>query len=427
MPTRAARSLALTAPGRAPAGERPATGERMQAAERRPPERPRRLGLVLALLVAVTMLPVSVVALLQPAAGLTPSPAILAAVLVALAVLHTASVAAHRVPRTAFAVGTAAMLALALLPLAGGVAAAMLPSSLAFLLLIAHAAGSPNAAAGWGRLLRWGALAVGLAGSALITAVHLLRAGRDDPLVSLGELLGLAAMVSAAWLVGALDRARREQAAEAEDVRLRHAIDAERTRIGRDLHDVVSHSLTVMVAQAEAARLLAETEPARSIAAIERVASTGRDAMHGLRGMVRLLDDGGPAEREPTPGLAGLAALVAGTASPQHDTAFAERGQRRPLPPDAELALYRAVQEALTNAVRHVAPPVRIRVELVWGEADVVVTVLDDGGGGRASTREGAGTGLIGLAERLRQAGGDLAIWRDRGWSVRASLPIEAP
>lgn len=383
--------------------------------------RPRRVALVLALLVAVTMLPMSVVVLLQPAAGLTPPPGVLVAVLAAIAVLHTASVAAHRIPRIAFAVGTAAMLALALLPLAGGIAAAMLPSSLAFLLLVARTAEDADAR------VRWGALAVGVVGAGLITAVHGMRAGRDDPLLALGELLGLAAMVVAAWLVGALDRSRREQAAAAEAVRLRQAVAAERTRIGRDLHDVVAHSLTVMVAQAEAARLLAGTDAARSAAAIDRVATTGREAMQGLRSMLRVLDDDGPAARAPAPGIDGIAELVAGAASPIHDTAFAERGQRRPLPPDAELALYRAVQEALTNAVRHLAPPVRIRVELVWGEADVVLTVVDDGGRGRVASREGGGTGLIALAERLRRAGGDLAVWRDRGWSIRASLPIEAP
>ena len=386
---------------------------------------PRRLGLVLALLVAATMLPLSVVVLLQPGAGLTPQPAVLAAVLAALAVLHTASVAVVWLPRAAFVVGAAAMLALALLPLGGGFPAAMLPSSLAFLLLTAHAAG--HSAGRWSIVLRWGALAVGLLGAGLITAVQSVRAGGEEPLVVLGQLLGLAAMVVAAWLVGALDRSRREQAAAAEAVRLRQAIAAERTRIGRDLHDVVAHSLTVMVAQAEAARLLADSDAARSAAAIDRVAATGRDAMQGLRSMLRVLDDDGPAARSPAPGVDGIGELVAGAASPLHDTAFDERGQRRPLPPDGELALYRAVQEALTNAVRHLAPPVRIRVELVWGEADVVVTVVDDGGRGRAPSREGSGTGLIALAERLRQAGGDLAIWRDRGWSIRASLPIEAP
>ena len=380
-----------------------------------------RLPVILALVVAATMVPLSVVALLHPAAGLTPEPAVLVAVLVALAVLHAASIAAPRLPRTAFAVGAAAMLALALLPLAGGVAAAMLPSSLAFLLLLVRIADQPDAR------IRWGGLAVGIAGAGLITAVHVLRAGRDDPLVSLGEMLGLAAMVVSAWLVGRLGLARREREAADAAERLRQAIAAERTRIGRDLHDVVSHSLTVMVAQAEAALLLADTDPERSRTAVERVASTGRDAMQGLRGMVRVLDDGGPALREPTPGIDGLGALVAATASPQHDTAFTELGARRPLPTDGELALYRAVQEALTNAVRHLRPPVRIRVELAWGATDAVATVTDDGGSGRVAGGEGAGTGLIGLAERLRRAGGDLQIRRGRGWSVRASVPLDEP
>lgn len=395
-------------------------------------ERSRRVGPVLALLVAVTMLPLSIVVLLQPAAALTPGPGVLASVLAALAVLHAASLVAHRLPRAAFAVGAAAMLALALLPLAGGVAAAMLPSSLAFLLLIANAAGLADA------LARRGALAVGLAGACLITAVHAARAGRDDPLVVLGELLGLAAMVVAAWLVGALERSRRERAAEAEAARLRQAVAAERTRIGRDLHDVVSHSLAVMVAQAEAARLLAERDPGRSAAALERVAATGRDAMQGLRGMLRVLDDGRPADRAPAPGVDGLAALVAGAASPGHDTAFVERGERKPLAPDAELALYRAAQEGLTNAVRHLAPPVRIRVELAWGEADAVLTVVDDGGSGRTVAGTGAagsgapapgagGSGLVGLGERLRRAGGDMQVRRERGWTVRARVPVEAP
>jgi signal transduction histidine kinase len=172
--------------------------------------------------------------------------------------------------------------------------------------------------------------------------------------------------------------------------------------------------------------LLAEADPARSATAIDRVATTGREAMQGLRGMLRVLDDGGPATREPAPGLDGLAELVAGAASAVHETSFSERGERRPLPPDAELALYRAVQESLTNAVRHLQPPVRIGVELVWGETDVVVTIVDDGGRGRSASRDGGGTGLIALTERLRRAGGDLAIRRGRGWSVRASLPIEA-
>lgn len=400
------------------------------APARRAAAPPRRLGLVLALLLAATMLPLSTVVLLQPGAGLTPPPSVLAAVLAALAVLHAASVAAYRLPRVGYSIGAAVMLALALLPLDAGVSAAMLPSSLAFLLLTVLAAGHPDA------VLRWGSLAVGLVGAGVITAAHTLRTGRDDALLTLGELLGLGAMVAAAWLVGALDRSRREQAAVAEAVRLRQAIAAERTRISRDLHDVVSHSLAVMVAQAEAARLLTETDPARSAAAIDRVAATGRDAMQGLRGMLRVLDDGAPAERSPAPGIDDLAELVAGAASPAHDTGFVERGVSRPLPPDAELALFRAVQEALTNAVRHVVPPVRIRVELVWGETDAVVTVVDDGGSGAVGApteTDGAaqrrpvpgGTCLIGLAERLRHAGGDLVISRDRGWSVRASVPFE--
>ncbi|MFV0430043.1 MAG: sensor histidine kinase [Arachnia sp.] len=215
-------------------------------------------------------------------------------------------------------------------------------------------------------------------------------------------------------------RARRDREAE----RQRDAVQAERAAIRRDLHDIVSHSLTVMIAQAEAARITTQ-DPAAD-ASLERIAETGREALRGLRGMIAVLSDSERVSLEPGPALTDVEPLVASAATDHHRTHFEVEGQPRPLTPEASLALYRGVQEALTNAIRHVAPPAEIRVALCWRAAHVTARIHDDAGSGLSHVEDASGTGLIGMAERVRAAGGSLEISRESGWTVTITLPVES-
>ncbi|MBM7502868.1 sensor histidine kinase [Agromyces aurantiacus] len=373
--------------------------------------------LVAAVIICVVTLPMTVAVLLQvvePALDAAVTAGILALVLV----LHLAGLACQHLPRTAFVVGSAAMLALALITMPGTASAALLPSAITYVLLEWQMGSTqPRAVAA-------AALGVGIAGAGIITTVDTLANGERDPFLIAFEAVALVAVVAAGWVLGRQSRQRRAAAALLADRRIRDAVAAERARIGRDLHDVVSHSLTVMIAQAEAARVLTRDAPAAQ--ALERVADTGRSAMQGLRRMLGVLDAGtDDPVLEPAPDLRGLARLVERAGSPEYRTSFVERGTPRSLRADVELALFRAAQEALTNAVRHVAPPVRIDVELAWNPGAVVLSVTDDGGGGLVDATVTTGTGLIGMAERVRQAGGALDVRRGRGWSVQVTMPIE--
>ncbi|MFD0884659.1 sensor histidine kinase, partial [Streptosporangium algeriense] len=117
--------------------------------------------------------------------------------------------------------------------------------------------------------------------------------------------------------------------------------------------------------------------------------------------------------------------LVASAASPLHAVTFAEVGERRPLSLSAEVAAVRTVQEGITNALRHLEPPVEVTVRLRWAPAEVVVEVRDDGGRALRDTG-GQGTGLMGIEERVRTAGGTLSVDDgDDGWVLRARLPTK--
>lgn len=366
----------------------------------------------------VALLPLTVVALVQLPDPPLPGPAI--GWIVALCVaLHAASLLAQRAPVAAFAAGSAAMLGLALTTVPGSSTAGLMPSAAAYLLLVWQVAATQP------RRTSRAALAVGVIGAAVMTASDALSQRTGDAFAVGGEFVALGGVVTAAWALGALARQRRAAAELAAAQRVRQAIAGERERIGRDLHDVVSHGLTVMIAQAEAARTLVD-EP-RAGAAIDRVTETGRAAMQGLRGMLRVLGDDGDATAPlgPAPTLAGLGELVAAAGSSDRRTELVQRGTPRPLAPDAELALYRAVQEALTNALRHVRPPVTVTVELDWRAHEVEAVVADDGGTGHVAGAAPGG-GLVGMAERVARAGGTLRVERGRAWRVRVRLPLEA-
>lgn len=226
-----------------------------------------------------------------------------------------------------------------------------------------------------------------------------------------------------AWGIGTWLRLSR--AAEAE--RRRHVAEttrtAERTRIARELHDVVTHHVTAMVVQAEAARYLTAA-PERLDQALTAITDTGRGAIADLRQLLDLLNpDHGTGPR--TPSVGELHSLVEQTRRAGQPVEFTEDGRPADTTGSAEAAAYRVVQEALTNALKY-AHGSRTTVHVYHGERETTVEVSTDGGSGsRAATPGGSGRGLAGLRERVGLLGGEFSAGRrpGGGFVVHARIP----
>ncbi|GKQ36864.1 sensor histidine kinase [Streptomyces sp. A012304] len=222
---------------------------------------------------------------------------------------------------------------------------------------------------------------------------------------------------------------------------LRRAVEHERARIARELHDVVTHNVSVMIIQAGAARKIMKTSPEQAGEALLAVEAGGRAAMTELRHVMGLLtmadeaeaaDGGGAdltdtaAELAPQPGLGQLEALVGRVRDTGLPVDLTVTGPSRPLPPGLELAAYRVVQEALTNTVKH-ASGATAAVTVEYGPQRLRVEVTDTGGHPGATA--GSGRGLIGLRERLAVHDGTLNTGRrlTGGYRVEALIPLETP
>ena len=382
-------------------------------------------SLIVALAALVVLLPISLASL----AWSTPHPALLVVLGLALgfAVLHGASLLSVRRPVAGFLVASAVMLLLVLIPAARDASAVMHPSAVVYLLCLAQVAARERVRLS---VVAWGTGLVGAGMIALAEPTFGSAAGIDVGLLRLGAFLGLAACATAAWACGLLVRFATSRAEERTAMRVRQAIADERMRINGELHDVVAHAMTVMIAQSEVARALVRERPEVSERALGVVVDTGRDALRGMRAIVAAEGD---APKEPLPTVDSLAELVASVRSPACETRLVEAGARRALAPASALALHRTVREGLTNAMRHALPPVRIEVRVSWAEERVVAEVEDDGGSGRSGSDLGAGTGLVSLGERIRLAGGSLASGAgssagsrsgSHGWLLRAELPV---
>jgi signal transduction histidine kinase len=242
------------------------------------------------------------------------------------------------------------------------------------------------------------------------------------------------------WLAGRtvrnrseLTRALAERAARLETRReedAARAVQDERRRIARELHDVVAHSMSVMVIHAGAGRRLAEQDPDAAIACAERIERLGREALGEMRRLVGVMGDGDEPRdsRAPQPGLEDLDGLVARARAAGLPTELRIDGERRPLPTGADLAAYRIVQEALTNCLKH-AGGAHARVAVTWSEEDVVLSVSDDGRGPGVPTPDdtGGGHGLVGMRERAALYGGEVVTGPapNGGFVVRARIPLE--
>ena len=248
-----------------------------------------------------------------------------------------------------------------------------------------------------------------------------------------GRLTALFAIVPAAAAgLGLRELRRRLHNAEAEqEAATRRALEAERARIAGELHDVVTHNVSVMVVQAGAARKILASSPGEAEEALLAVEATGRAAMTELRTLLGLLspagdgagDGAGDATLRPQPGLDELVTLIDRVSAAGLPVDLRVSGEPRPLPPGADLAAYRVVQEGLTNVLRH-AGESAASVRIEWGQK-LVITVTDDG---RGTGGGPPGRGLLGLRERLSLYGGELDAGPrpGGGWRVRAVLPVEA-
>jgi signal transduction histidine kinase len=226
----------------------------------------------------------------------------------------------------------------------------------------------------------------------------------------------------------ALLRQAREKAREAERTReeeARRRVRDERIRIARDLHDVVAHHITLVNAQAGVAHHLLDRQPDQARQALAGIKETSRAALDELRATVGLLrqDDDPPQSRQPTPGFAQAGALMDSFVSAGFDVGLTSSGTARPLAGPSDLAAYRILQEALTNAGKH-GTERRAHVDLVYTGNHLELTVTNPARPGHGGP--GTGHGLIGMRERAVSAGGSCTaqLRSDGLYQVRAVLPL---
>jgi signal transduction histidine kinase len=274
---------------------------------------------------------------------------------------------------------------------------------------------------------RW-ALSLGLAGLAVDV---LIGTGAFSDLLFGGVMIAVLP-----WAVGRMlreravrERAHRERAERLDgerEWRAAAAADAERARIARELHDVIAHSVSVMVIQAAGARTVMGSDPERASASLQSVERAGRDAMAEMRRLLGVLDGG--ADRRtlaPQPGLADIRDLVARTRAAGLATDLRVEGEPAILSPALDLSAYRIVQEALTNAIKH-AGPARAAVRVRWVRDALELEVSDDGRGPIAANGAGSGHGIAGMRERAALHGGSIRAGAgvEGGFAVRARLPL---
>jgi signal transduction histidine kinase len=274
--------------------------------------------------------------------------------------------------------------------------------------------------------------------------------GRGAPVSLAVAVLGMLAVVSTmegqtgtdflfptafsliAWVMGRSVRTRSQltgelheaavRAEEAHEEELARVAADERRRIAREMHDVVAHSVSVMVVQAGGARRILDRDPARAVEAAAHIEDTGRAALAEMR---RVLHPGGEEHaRAPQPTLAELGALVHRAREAGLPVSLIVQGEARALPAGIDLAAYRVLQEGLTNALRHAGgSPTDVTVR--WTPDALELGVADRGAG---ASGDGGGHGLVGMQERVRLYGGEL--WTGErsggGFEIRARIPLEA-
>jgi signal transduction histidine kinase len=258
------------------------------------------------------------------------------------------------------------------------------------------------------------------------------------------ELLTALLVFVSVLIVGSAVRLGRRRAGDSQarlrrleaeqEATTRQAIEQERARIARELHDVVAHNVSMMVVQAGAARRVLSSTPDEARTALLAVEDSGRATIVELQHLLGLLaPPGGPQDGvldepppAPQPGLDQVRPLIDRVSCAGLPVELRVHGPERPLPPGLDLAAYRVVQEALTNVMKHAGQPATT-VTLDYQPGALLVEVADEGCPGRPGTLPGTGRGLLGLRERVALYGGELDAGGrpGGGWLVRARIPDE--
>lgn len=294
------------------------------------------------------------------------------------------------------------------------------------------------------------ALAVGLAGAVIATFKIVLMSDPSQMSLGAGAVYAtffafLVSVVLASWSIGLFRRVRfayistledRARRAEAErEERARRAVVEERARIAREMHDVVAHSLAVIVSQAQGGQYASRTNPERATEVLGTIAEAGRQALADMRGLLAVLRTeetaGLPSvDRNPQPDLAALPELLNRVENAGLPIRFASTGHPQPLGPARELAIFRVVQESLTNTIKHAGPGVTADINLDWGPTALTIKIIDDGRGPTpadplAADEHGSGHGLVGMRERLAVLGGSVSASARAGggFVVHAQVP----
>jgi signal transduction histidine kinase len=276
-----------------------------------------------------------------------------------------------------------------------------------------------------------------IVGAALLAALVTTIVLRDRRANLPGDLIEELALLAAAFAIGTVTRRRYEQTKRAErrtelvrgeqEILTRQAIAEERSRISRELHDLVAHGVGVMVVQAGAGRLALDHDTNHAKEAFLAIEDTGRHALADMRRLVGLLREGdGRVPASPQPGLGDIDPLVDRVRASGLNVKLDIRGTRRAISPGLDLAAYRIIQEALTNVLKH-AQASRVDVTIDYRDTDLELLVTDDGCGPPPPAQPGGGHGLVGMRERVLLYGGELhtAARDGGGFELRARLPVE--
>lgn len=244
-------------------------------------------------------------------------------------------------------------------------------------------------------------------------------------------------LVFVPWLSGRWQRERAQRATYLRELSERldaqrerdtgGAVDTERLRVARELHDVIGHCLSVIVLQAGGARMLVDSDPERAAAAMSVVEHAGHEALAEIRRLMSIFDAPGAGSFSPQPSLANIEELVARTSAAGLQTQLEVDGTPTDISPALALCAYRIVQEGLTNTIKH-AGPARASVRMSWRDDLLELEVEDDGYGPARTPEPGAGHGIIGMRERAALHRGVVRIERGSagGCLLHATLPLRS-
>ncbi|ONI71716.1 two-component sensor histidine kinase [Kribbella sp. ALI-6-A] len=291
--------------------------------------------------------------------------------------------------------------------------------------------------------VRYSRFALGIGGLGVLMATARYYANSDWR-QQITMMVAFGAVVFGVWAFGERRRTRglyvaqlEERAAQAERDRDREAalaVSNERTRIAREIHDVVAHGLSIMIVQADGGLYAADASPEQAKKALATIGDTGRASLTEMRKMLGLLkqdeaNELDPNQPRPQPGVSSLPELIENVREAGLTVDYQVTGTPRDLPALLGLTAYRIVQEGLTNTLKHAGPGARTSVTLDFGHEMLTVVVTDDGRGGGVAPSNDPGHGLVGMRQRASISGGTVNAGPKAGggYEVVAKLPYAGP